>query len=225
MIRHQDVARFFPGRIVLDSEDQPHQDEEKPFIDIEAPLILHLTGPGDAGRLIGVAAFALIEGFEFRDFYHYLLENDPDSRPTLLKSPVDGVRLRSILGEISDSDAATDNPIASFISAVAALGAAWSADGCDANSINAVFVMTNSEEPSANPITLQTKTEIPLWIMESGSIKSQITTLVGAVNPARWALLAFSTVRRLFTSAHEASTWFRDALRQRGEHHEVKPGC
>ncbi|MEL6408767.1 MAG: alpha/beta hydrolase [Pseudomonadota bacterium] len=185
--------------------------EDLTFVDLLAPSIFPITSPKEVVILLHTAVFFILENRP--------LEELPEFLKTVEAPPPLPDNYEEFLQEIFEREDGTEHPLFSLYTASAALLQAWTEPNVNPDALNAVFLLPDpggSEEMTINP-----EKDWTVWMMTPGSLTSIVTTVVGVLKPIKWALVAYSTLRGRFTSAHQAATWIKDGLRQRASQHET----
>ena len=208
---------------IVDSGIVRSETESKEELIVECPLAFELTSPDDLNRIEHLVAECLISDVSENDLLRRLQGLDPDSEMGPYNPEVD----REIIISKFQSEEAT--PLTSLYAGILSLSAAWQEPGVSSEHIGAViaFNLTDDsihpDEKDLPPSEIWVHPDVPVWVIEYGSLRSIFTTLLDPLNIVKWGIVAYGLVRSPFTKAYEASESFVGELRDRAAKRIPKP--
>ena len=155
---------------------------------------------------IALASSASIEEQEER--FLEILSQLPDQPPT----PLDADQMERVLSSALESKRDL-TPLETLVAGSEGLAALMENPGFGYIGVGVVFVWRN--ERDRRECGVEAHDELPMFILEHGSLLAALGTLKGFYATGKWMLAAYGWVRPKFTRAPEAAAWFVEQLRAR----------
>ncbi len=133
------------------------------------------------------------------------LPDQPVSRP-------DSDRMERLLSELLELDRDL-TPLETLVAGCEGLAAAMSSPGFGEKGVGVIFSWKSGDDD--RECFVEPKTELPMLILQHGSLSVSLMALKGFYATAKWMLAAYGWVRPNFTGAPQAASWFVEELRAR----------
>lgn len=104
-------------------------------------------------------------------------------------------------------------PLETLVAGSEGLAAAMSSPGFGEKSVGVVFSWKTGDDD--RECFVESEAELPMLILEHGSLSVSLAAMKGFYATAKWMLAAYGWVRPSFTGAPQAASWFVEELRAR----------